>query len=156
MSKIGIGSIEVILLFQRAPQRIVSIVDFSHIVGAPGTLVGYFSQQVTFFLPGIPSFEGVGVGERFQKSMNCMIAVSKPFACMPERNGAKAFIHIIIPNGLKNDIVFVLQTIARKPSQTVNLVVKPAGHQTCRIFLYRFIILVIGKRTRTGIIRYLR
>ena len=88
--------------------------------------------------------------------MNCMIAVGKPVACTPEGNSAKAFIHIIIPNGLKNNIIFVLQTIARKSSQTVSLVVKPAGHQTCRIFLYRFIILVIGNRARTGIIRYLR
>ena len=75
---------------------------------------------------------------------------------MPEGNSAKAFVHIIIPNGLKNNITFVLQTIARKSTQTVPLIVKPTGHQTCRIFLYRFIVLVIGKRARTGIIRYLR
>ena len=49
-----------------------------------------------------------------------------------------------------------MQTVARRPPQTVAQIVERACRQSCRSFRFRFIILVVSQRPRAGIVRDLR
>ena len=155
MRQAGSGSIEVILLFRGPPQRVVGVVGFGRIVGAAGTQIVDSGQQIPFFFPGVPSPEGIGVIKRFQQSVDGVVAIDEGIGAVIERDRRKTSAAVIFPGRLLDNTLSIMQTVARRPPQTVAQIVERACRQPCRSFRFRFIILVVSQRPCSGIIRNL-
>ena len=113
-------------------------------------------QQIPFFFPGVPSPEGIGVIKRFQQSVDGVVTIDEGIGAVIERNRRKTSATVIFPGRLLDNALPVMQTVTRRPPQTVAQIVERACRQPCRSFRFRFIILVVSQRPRAGIVRDLR